>query len=65
MVKKKKNTIKSIEKTSFLSYENIKIGNNTYKANEVFSMGQNKALELKSSIFFKKWVIIEVKEEAK
>lgn len=65
MSKKTNNAIKSIEKTSFLSYENIKIGNNTYKANEVFSMGQKEALELKSSIFFKKWVIIEVKEEAK
>lgn len=59
------NAIQSIEKTSFLSYENIKIGNNTFEANKVFSMGQKEALELKSSIFFKKWVIIEVKKEVK
>ena len=59
MVKKTKIVEKSDLKYWFLSTIKLVLWWNTYQANEVFYIDEKMALELKSSIFYKKWSIKE------
>lgn len=64
MVKKTNTVKKSDLKYWFLSTIKLILWWNTYEANKVFYIDEKIALELKSSIFYKKWSIKEVKNEA-
>jgi len=54
------NKVKNDVKYSFLSTVKIDLGYMVAEANEIFSINKKQALELKQTIFFKKWSIKEI-----
>lgn len=65
MAKKTKEVKIDDLKYCFISDKTISIWWEIVQANKVFCIEQNQAFKLRQSIFYKKWVIKDVENEAK